>query len=457
MRTILAIFRRDLWRILRNPVALVVTIGVAILPSLYAWFNIMALWDPYSNTKDLPVAVVSMDRGAQSAQTGKLNAGRSVIQELRDNKSLGWKFMDDDKAAIDEVNSGRCYAAIIIPERFSSDLVGVVEGTGSRPALDYYVNEKKNAIAPKVTDTGASTIDQEINTVFISAVSDALAGKVLETAGDAQGAAEQTRSQVVGDLGRTIDQIDQMASQLDRIDSTMGQARQTVADSKRNIKDLQAQIASTQTTLSKAQGTMAQVRDDSLGFSTALNQALTNGTTDLSNGIADVNTVAGGITADLNTTQDKVDRVNSSLGQLVDANGRAVDGLQSGLDHSGLRPGDPVYDTIQGQITSLKTTNQQQKSSLDSFRKNSSAALKSGKQATSDLSSAMAGTGNTGIAALSTASQGLTGTTMPNLLTGLDNLNASNGSLQGALTSLSTTAAQTSTLLDQLDSTIGQA
>ena len=457
MRTILAIFRRDLWRILRNPVALVVTIGVAILPSLYAWFNIMALWDPYSNTKDLPVAVVSMDRGGQSAQTGKLNAGRSVIEELRDNKSLGWKFMDDDKAAIDEVNSGRCYAAIIIPERFSSDLVGVVEGTGSRPALDYYVNEKKNAIAPKVTDTGASTIDQEINTVFISAVSDALAGKVLETAGDAQGAAEQTRSQVVGDLGRTIDQIDQMAAQLDRIDSTMGQARQTVADSKRNIKDLQAQIASTQTTLSKAQGTMTQARNDSLGFSTALNQALANGTTDLSNGIANVNTVAGGITADLNTTQDKVDRVNSSLGQLVDANGRAVDGLQSGLDHSGLRPGDPVYDTIQGQITSLKTTNQQQKSSLDSFRKNSSAALKSGKQATSDLSSAMAGTGNTGIAALSTASQGLTGTTMPNLLTGLDNLNASNGSLQGALTSLSTTAAQTSTLLDQLDSTIGQA
>nr|WP_232350352.1 YhgE/Pip domain-containing protein [Bifidobacterium sp. W8112] len=453
----MAIFRRDLWRILRNPVALVVTIGVAVLPSLYAWFNIMALWDPYSNVKNLPVAVVSMDRGAQSAETGRINAGRSVIQELRGNDSLGWKFMDDDQRAIDEVHSGKCYAAIIIPERFSADLVGIVEGTGSRPALNYYVNEKKNAIAPKVTDTGASTIDQEINTVFVSAVSDALAGKVLQTAGDAQGAAEQSRSQVVGDLGEIIGQLDRTDGQLDRIGSTMGQARQTVAGSRSDIKDLQSQISATQATLSKAQNHMTRTRDDSLRFSSALNQALADGSVRLSSAVTDVNTVAGGITADLNATQDKVDRVNSGLGQLVDANGKAVDRLQSGLDQSGLHPGDPAYESIQRQIDDLKKTNQQQKASLDAFKKNSSTALGSGKQAATDLSSAMTDTGDTGIKALTAASQSLTGTTMPNLLTGLDNLNASNGSLQGALSSLATTAAQTDALLDQLDSTIGQA
>ena len=457
MKTVLAIFRRDLWRILRNPVALVVTIGVAVLPSLYAWFNIMALWDPYSNVKNLPVAVVSMDRGAQSAETGRINAGRSVIQELRGNKSLGWKFMDDDQRAIDEVHSSQCYAAIIIPERFSADLVGIVEGTGNRPALNYYVNEKKNAIAPKVTDTGASTIDQEINTVFVSAVSDALAGKVLQTAGDAQGAAEQSRSQVVGDLGDIIGQLDRMDGQLDRIGSTMGQARQTVAGSRNDIKNLQSQISATQATLSKAQDHMTRTRDDSLRFSSALNQALADGSVRLSSAVTDVNTVAGGITSDLNATQDKVDRVNSGLSQLVDANGKAVDRLQSGLDQSGLHPGDPAYESIQRQIDDLKKTNQQQKASLDAFKKNSSTALDSGKQAASDLSSAMTDTGDTGIKALTAASQSLTGTTMPNLLTGLDSLNASNGSLQGALSSLATTAAQTDALLDQLDSTIGQA
>lgn len=457
MKTVLAIFRRDLWRILRNPVALVVTIGVAVLPSLYAWFNIMALWDPYSNVRNLPVAVVSIDRGAQSAETGRINAGRSVIQELRGNKSLGWKFMDDDERAIEEVHSGQCYAAIIIPERFSADLVGIVEGAGNRPALNYYVNEKKNAIAPKVTDTGASTIDQEINAVFVSAVSDALAGKVLQTVGDAQGAAEQSRSQVVGDLGEIIDQLDRTDGQLDRIGSTMGQARQTVAGSRSDIKDLQSQISATQATLNRAQSSMAKTRDDSLRFSSALNQALADGSVRLSSAVTDVNTVAGGITADLNATQDKVDRVNSGLGQLVDANGKAVDRLQSGLDQSGLHSGDPAYESIQRQIDDLKKTNQKQKSSLDAFKKNSSTALDSGRRAASDLSSAMTDTGGTGIKALAAASQSLAGTTMPNLLTGLDAFNASNGSLQGALSNLATTAAQTDALLDQLDSTIGQA
>ena len=457
MKTVLAIFRRDLWRILRNPVALVVTIGVAVLPSLYAWFNIMALWDPYSNVRNLPVAVVSIDRGAQSAETGRINAGRSVIQELRGNKSLGWKFMDDDERAIEEVHSGQCYAAIIIPERFSADLVGIVEGAGNRPALNYYVNEKKNAIAPKVTDTGASTIDQEINAVFVSAVSDALAGKVLQTVGDAQGAAEQSRSQVVGDLGEIIDQLDRTDGQLDRIGSTMGQARQTVAGSRSDIKDLQSQISATQATLNRAQSSMAKTRDDSLRFSSALNQALADGSVRLSSAVTDVNTVAGGITADLNATQDKVDRVNSGLGQLVDANGKAVDRLQSGLDQSGLHSGDPAYESIQRQIDDLKKTNQKQKSSLDAFKKNSSTALDSGRRAASDLSSAMTDTGGTGIKALAAASQSLAGTTMPDLLTGLDALNASNGSLQGALSNLATTAVQTDALLDQLDSTIGQA
>ena len=457
MKTVLAIFRRDLWRILRNPVALVVTIGVAVLPSLYAWFNIMALWDPYSNVRNLPVAVVSIDRGAQSAETGRINAGRSVIQELRGNKSLGWKFMDDDERAIEEVHSGQCYAAIIIPERFSADLVGIVEGAGNRPALNYYVNEKKNAIAPKVTDTGASTIDQEINAVFVSAVSDALAGKVLQTVGDAQGAAEQSRSQVVGDLGEIIDQLDRTDGQLDRIGSTMGQARQTVAGSRSDIKDLQSQISATQATLNRAQSSMAKTRDDSLRFSSALNQALADGSVRLSSAVTDVNTVAGGITADLNATQDKVDRVNSGLGQLVDTNGKAVDRLQSGLDQSGLHSGDPAYESIQRQIDDLKKTNQKQKSSLDAFKKNSSTALDSGRRAASDLSSAMTDTGGTGIKALAAASQSLAGATMPNLLTGLDALNASNGSLQGALSNLATTAVQTDALLDQLDSTIGQA
>lgn len=59
MRTAFHIYRRDIFRLLRNPIALIITIGVCLIPSLYAWFNIAANWDPYSNTKNLKVAVAN--------------------------------------------------------------------------------------------------------------------------------------------------------------------------------------------------------------------------------------------------------------------------------------------------------------------------------------------------------------------------------------------------------------
>lgn len=70
MHQVFAIFLRDVKRILKNPVALVVTLGVAIIPSLYAWCNILANWDPYANTGNIQVADATRNRH-------NLHAGRS--------------------------------------------------------------------------------------------------------------------------------------------------------------------------------------------------------------------------------------------------------------------------------------------------------------------------------------------------------------------------------------------
>ena len=63
LRKIWYIFKRDLKAVFRNPVAAVIAVGIMILPSLYAWFNIAANWDPYGNTGELKVAVVNEDEG----------------------------------------------------------------------------------------------------------------------------------------------------------------------------------------------------------------------------------------------------------------------------------------------------------------------------------------------------------------------------------------------------------
>ena len=91
MRTILAIFARDVRRIVKSPVALVVTCGVALIPSLYAWCNILANWDPYANTGNIQVAVANEDLGTDSTLVGHLD-GRADRSQTQDQSSARLAF-----------------------------------------------------------------------------------------------------------------------------------------------------------------------------------------------------------------------------------------------------------------------------------------------------------------------------------------------------------------------------
>ena len=144
MRNAFRIFRRDLKRILRNPAALLVIIGVSIIPSLYAWFNIVANIDPYANTSGIKVAVANNDQEASSNGLS-INAGDEIITNLKENDQLGWTFVSEDEA-VEGVRSGKYYAAIVIPDNFSESLLSVLSGKLNTPELEYYINEKANAI-----------------------------------------------------------------------------------------------------------------------------------------------------------------------------------------------------------------------------------------------------------------------------------------------------------------------
>ena len=147
---IFAIFARDVKRVLRNPVALVIALGMIVMPSAYAWYVVAANWDPYSNTADMLVAVANEDAGADSPETGHLDVGAQVVAQLHDNHEMGWEFTDAE-AAINGVYEGRYWAALVIPKDFSADFASVFTGDFTQPTIDYYVNEKPSSIAPKVT------------------------------------------------------------------------------------------------------------------------------------------------------------------------------------------------------------------------------------------------------------------------------------------------------------------
>ncbi|MGG4394212.1 YhgE/Pip domain-containing protein [Paenibacillus thiaminolyticus] len=169
---ILKIYIRDLRNIIKNPAAIIVILAVVILPSLYAWFNILPSWDPYANTKDVAVAVVNLDKGAE-VQDKSIDVGGKVVESLKENDKLGWRFVDKEDA-MEGVNHGDYYAAIVIPEDFSEKITSVISSHPEKAELDYYINEKVNAIAPKVTSAGATGVTSTIRSNFVKEANGAI-------------------------------------------------------------------------------------------------------------------------------------------------------------------------------------------------------------------------------------------------------------------------------------------
>ena len=148
MRNVLKILKRDLLRLLKTSQALVVVFALMVIPSLYTWYNVIGFWNPYDNTGNLTVCVVNQDAGGSSELTGELNVGERIVEQLHENNQLHWEFTDYD-AAMNELKSGRAYAAYVIPEHFTADLLTITTGSFTQPKIEYYVNEKSGPVRPR--------------------------------------------------------------------------------------------------------------------------------------------------------------------------------------------------------------------------------------------------------------------------------------------------------------------
>lgn len=237
MKKIWYIFRKDFLSVFRNPFAAIIAIGIMVLPSLYAWFNIAANWDPYGNTGGLKVAVVNEDEGfrptaldlPESAKNllgdTSLNIGEMVVDNLKKNDQIGWQFVSEVDA-MKGVSDGSYYAAVVIPASFSNDIASILTEDVTHPEIDYYVNEKKNAIATKITDKGVGAIQQQVNESFVGAVSQALSS-VLNVAGEGLDQLENTvSSNALSVLSRMQEDTELLSTNLKALEATLLAAQQ---------------------------------------------------------------------------------------------------------------------------------------------------------------------------------------------------------------------------------------
>ena len=179
MKNIIEIFRKDIKEVFRKTNTWIIIVGLIFLPSMYAWPNILSSWDPYGHTNNIKVAVTSEDEGA-TVDGKELNLGNSLVEGLKNNKNLDWQFVSNKQEAEDGVRIGDYYASIVVPKNFSQDMTSVSRSAPQRATIEYTVNEKINAISPKITNSGASAIANNISKNFVETANGIIFEKLHE-------------------------------------------------------------------------------------------------------------------------------------------------------------------------------------------------------------------------------------------------------------------------------------
>lgn len=439
MKKSFRIFHRDLSRLLHNRAAVLVTIGVCLLPSLYAWFNIAANIDPYGNTSGVRIAVANNDSGA-SSQALSLNAGQEILKNLKENNQLGWVFTSEDKA-IEGVKSGAYYASIIIPEEFSSSLLSILSGNLTTPKLDYYINEKANAIAPKITGTGASTIQEEINNTFSSVASEAVSAALQKSAGNLSDSLCTTSSDMIALLGKTEENLKSYEKLLTTFASDVEHAQSSVEHTTKLSESLKNSALFGSQTLESSIAILKDTRNAAGDFSSALSGSISHG-----EGL--VSEAGSSISTGLDNLEAKALGVNTSIGNALSA-AESVTELNGKLlaDLEALSAFLPEQITAMIQKLQIQNAgNQELVSDLTAGNNGISDAISTA----SDSRKELAAITSESLDSLHTFRSTLDQTILPQLNQTLDVFSSVTGELSGLLKTLPASADQMNEILTQV-------
>ncbi len=343
MKNSLKIYSRDLKNISRNWVAAILIGGLILLPSLYAWFNIEASWDPYGQTDQIPIGIVNEDAGGE-VRGNKINVGEDLVNTLKKNKSMDWHFTDREKA-MEDLKYGDYFAVIVIPENFSNNLSSVISDEPIKSQMEYYVNEKVNAISPKITDKGASTIVQQVSSNFISEVN----GVIFEMF-----------DEIGIELNDKLPDIEQFEKYIFEMEKQLPEIHELVSSGLEDTKNAQSIINKAKNKLPEAERT------------TNDGMQIVNETASLMSKAEDrLNEMAPQIEEDLKKAQNTAQDINQLLQDAQDVNIDFSEGkeLQQNINHS-LEDATSRLNEIEAKLEQLKEMNQEQQNNTSEEENN---------------------------------------------------------------------------------------
>ena len=426
MADILRIFKRDMCGIFRNVLVLIIVIGLCVLPALYAWFNIYANWDPYGNTGNIAIAVVNLDKGWTKNDSETVNMGDGVVESLKQKDTIGWKFVKSEEKAVEGVKSGRYYSALVIDEQFTYSMYHGVADNIENPRITYYLNDKKNAVATKITDSAASAVKSSINMQFIKVLAEQVFKETNVISDDMK--EKDAVGQMTGKLEAVSESLTQYDAMIDTFIDGNKALSQVSKETCEALKDVQDKLAKGTDRLEESKNDLQSTRQSFDSFSADITSALAkvkSSIDDISKQISDAN-----LSQDVNTIQSDVQNIKQS----ADALKGNIDNLEDKINK--IKP--DMDDTHVGTlISNIELVKEQTKSMIESTlsvdlsgkTQNSAETLKSVIAALSSTASAVNDTYTSQIVPQVDGMISSMSSVLDSMQTTLDNLSQTSGSM----------------------------
>ena len=331
MKNIWRIFRNDIRSVTKNLIVFVVIVGISILPALYAWFNIASNWDPYSNTGNLAFAVCNNDKGIEYKAV-KITAGDKIVENLKQNDKMGWVFVDSASEAEEGVKTGEYYAAVVIPENFSENLLSVTTGKFEQSKLEYYVNEKKNAIAPKITDKGISALEESIDSAYVDTLAKTIATTLNVTSDELQDKKDEIANKLTSSLESAKEDVktftatnDVLISVLDSLNGLVDSGKESVPAIKKALgraglettEDIKSALKATNAMNAQITSTIEELIDSGITYSDNIAQQIREAAEEFKSNNTERKAAALRKIADVKVICEKVIAVNNRVTNIM--------------------------------------------------------------------------------------------------------------------------------------------
>ena len=421
---------------------------MCIIPSLYAWFNIAANKDPYGNTANIKIAVANNDAGTENDMLGNLDVGGQIVDTLKENDSLGWVFVSEDKA-ISGVKSGEYYAAIVIPDNFSESMVSFLSGKIEQPEFDYYLNEKKNAIAPKITDTGANTIQQQVNTEFVSAAAGTVADILNGSVSGIGTKLDDVQNDISTKISTVSDNLKEYEKALDSFNKTVDSSNKLIEKSKKSMAIVKSDANSGVNSIKNGTDSLTLVRNDIADFANDLGAGISKA----QNSLAKVNTKSG---INLGKISSKTESIHGQFQEMITSVESIIDKNSEMLIT--LKEINKKYpsDSLTNLINELDSQNSKYKTILQKLRTGSDSindATTTSVKAVESISKIIEKNTKDIHSSKITVENGI----MTGLNTSLDTFSNIQGTLSGILKGVGPATDNVVTLMDQLENSLDSA